>query len=234
MEAQRAETFALYSLLYYQHTQEVLTVILSHAWIGESEAAVSTLPLSWTCLRPALQPPWRAGLPLPRCTTFWAAGIMWRSRPGFPAFCQVLALAAKGPETTGETRPRISSPGQSSSQPWLTEPSRYSKTRHVTWALKNGAFPECLVCARQCAPWFIFITSLKSHYNVAEPGNPLLQMSSGAFNSPPNTLLSHTNKTNTSTQWTRSLDGVIEVKGLGRLQCSHLHIRTMRSARFRN
>lgn len=36
---------------------------LSYAWIGESETAVGTSPLSWTCLRPPLQPPWRARLP---------------------------------------------------------------------------------------------------------------------------------------------------------------------------
>lgn len=150
---------------YPAHAEGTRSDFKLHMDPGEWDSS-GHLTLSWACLRPPPQrsPHGERGSPLPRCTTFQAAGIVWSSQPGFPAFYQVMALAAKGPETTGETWPRISSPGQSSSQPPADRTIQtHRKARHVSWALKKGTFPECLVCARQCAKWFICITSLKPH-----------------------------------------------------------------------
>lgn len=132
-----------------------------HGWVR------ATSPLPWTCPLPPVQPPC-PGEPLPRLLASCGAlslASLHVIRPGLSLLRSPRQLVTLGQQHHPLLRAAFS--------PWPTEPSRYSKTRQVNWALKNGTFPECFVCARKCAKGFICIISLKPHYNL-EPGNPIL------------------------------------------------------------
>lgn len=147
--------------------QKVLAVILRYAWIRESGTAVGTSPshgpvcalLRSAAAMESEAPPCPDA---PPSRLLASCGALSLASPRFVRSWLLLLRALRLLERLGqEYHPLVRAA--------LTQPpadrtiQTHRKARHVSWALKKGTFPECLVCARQCAKWFICITSLKPH-----------------------------------------------------------------------
>lgn len=135
-----------------QRAQEVLTLTLSYARMGES-----SLPSPMDLPAPSCAAPC-PGEPLSRLLAsrgaLSLASLHVVVRPGLSLLRSPRQLVTLGQQHHPLLRAAFG--------PWPTEPSSYSKTRHVNWALKKGRF-----LSASCAPGSVLRDlSALSHYSL--------------------------------------------------------------------